>query len=396
VEMESNSSEPFILRSSSSQPELISKLPNELYNGSRASSANAQINAHPQDYVVVDGKNYRMNRSPRASFTSLPELHTDRSSQLLESVESLRNDLAKANMLINRQKIQIENLTQQLHLDYLGESLTPKRELGSYNGTDDSGHSNVSSRESARSRKDSMEISHKLPALPDVYTSKPVKVKSLFCSDTLSVKTDLRSESNNSDLSPQESSSSPVRSDGDYITPTNENTPINTFNGKTTNRKQSPEGSEELSDTHLSPTPFHSQSADMPLGGTTPGSVGPPKGIYIYIYIYIYVYIYIYKCIYICIYIYVCVYINIYIYTYICTLKGLAARLAMGSQERRKLVTKRRSNNQDSPSHLNGQSLITESPARRGQEGKVYLYTYIYVCIYVYICIYIYIYSFFV
>jgi hypothetical protein len=311
-------------------------------NGS--SSATAQINAQPQDFVVVDGKKFRVNRSSRAGFVNDSKSDSSYLSEHFDgdSIESLKKALKNANQVINqqndkivRQARQIENLTQQMNLNHVSEEAVPRRDSVGTRQSDSAGsagssnsveswHSNVSNRSgsglAARRRAETIENGQKHNDMTEVDSPAEadsneisIRSRSLFCSDNIFVETDNERSTAPAVESPQDWSStrsstiSPTRTEAEFISPTNVNALINQFNGKSTteikpvvNTDRNSLGVEMLSDVSISPPPLFMQNEGRttPLRNVSTPSTGPPR--------------------------------------------GLAARLAMGSQERRKLATDRR------------------------------------------------------
>ena len=300
-----------ILYKSTSQPEFYDRSSSSglLSTEFRFSSGNALINAQPQDFVVVDGKKFRVIRSPRAllqahALEGIPAI--EKFDPLKKALDNANSIIAKQNDQILKQVRQIESLTQRLNSEHINEDnrrLTTGSSISSEASNDtDTWHSAHSSRSSsgtnlaARRRAEVLESGQKLSDLStinseDIQHDSGVDIpKNIRSPRAITVRT----------CEPECSGSASTTDDSPYDTPSN----INSFSGETKFNHKNIDRSPSLSDISLSPPPVQMLIPITPnkgdgtgTGTGTPGS-RPPK--------------------------------------------GLAARLAMGSQDRRKLNLGRR------------------------------------------------------
>ena len=292
-----------ILLKSSSQPDFYDRSVSAKGQGApRLSLGNALVNVHSQEFVVVDGKKFRMTRSPRASLMT----NGFEGSCASDSQDPLKKALDNANAIISRQNDQIlkqvkqiESLTRQLNLEHINGEDDTRRMTGSISSdtTHDGWQSTQSSRSgsalAARRRAEAIESGQKLSDLTEM-DSPPTSNTSVKLDNhngvkkrpTITIKT---SDGNSTAVTTDER-------DGNYEVPHCQLDSLQ-YNDKRHNQQKgglAPDRSPALSDMSLSPSPNQIVIALTP---TKDGATGakPPK--------------------------------------------GLAARLAMGSQDRRKLAT---------------------------------------------------------
>ena len=319
-----------ILLKSSSQPDFYDRsVSAKGQGGPRLSLGNALINVHSQEFVVVDGKKFRMTRSPRASLMT----NGFDGSCASDSQDPLKKALDNANAIISRQNDQIlkqvkqiESLTRQLNLEHINGEDGIRRMTGSMSSdtTHDGWQSTQSSRSgsalAARRRAEAIESGQKLSDLTEM-DSPPTSNTSIKLDNnngikkrpTITIKT---SDGDSTAVTTDER-------DGNYEVPHCLLESLQ-YDDKRHNQQKgvAPDRSPALSDMSLSPSPNQIVIAVTP---TKDGATGakPPK--------------------------------------------GLAARLAMGSQDRRKLASGGRRKLISSP--MNGSTPTNGlSPARHNND----------------------------
>ena len=318
-----NLTDPILLKSSS-QPDFYDRSISAKGQGApRLSLGNALVDTRSQEFVVVDGKKFRMTRSPRANLATNSfdgNCPPDNQDSLKKALDNAYTIISRQNEQILKQVKQIESLTRQLNLEHISGEDGIRRLTGSI--TSDTTHdgwqsgSRSGSALAARRRAEAIESGQKLSDLTEMdspaTTNTSVKLDNpngIKKRPTITIKT---TDGDSTAVTTDER-------DENYETPEcvldshHNDTRYNQQKGSTPSDR-----SPSLSDMSLSPPPNQEMIAINPSRNNTPG-VKPPK--------------------------------------------GLAARLAMGSQDRRKLASGGRSKLINSP--VNGGTPTNGlSPAR--------------------------------